>query len=404
MWLALSGCYNGKHMNTTEELLTRGVVDVFVKQELEEALRSKKKLRIYYGVDPSGPVIHLGHAVLLRKLELLQELGHKIIFLIGDFTGMIGDPTDRSAVRQPLTRQEVLKNAKTYKKQVAHFLDFAGKNPAEIKFNSKWNDSFSFKNLIELSARFTVQQLLERDMFKKRLAEAKSIGLHEFLYPVIQGYDAVMLDADVQLGGTDQTFNMLQGRHLMKSLKNKAHMVMTCELLEGTDGRKMSKSFGNVIAIDDAPNDMFGKVMSITDGLIKKYFILATQVPLQEIDAIIRDNKNPRDQKLILAEKITELYHGENKASAAKQAFVSQFSKGRLPTDIQTKKMSSGIYNYTDLLVAAGLAASKSDARRLIEQNGVKVDQKTISQGSLILDGKHEFLMQVGKRKFLKIK
>ncbi len=390
-------------MDKIQELLTRGVAEVIVKDELEQSLKSKKKLRIYYGVDPSGPVIHLGHAVLLMKLQVLQELGHKIIFLIGDFTGMIGDPTDRNAVRQPLTRKEVLANAKTYKRQVSKFLNFSGKNAAEIKFNSQWNDKMNFKDLIVLSSRFTVQQLLERDMFQKRIAEAKPISLHEFLYPVIQGYDAVMLDADLQLGGTDQTFNMLQGRHLMRTLKNKSHSVLTCELLVGTDGRKMSKSFNNVIAIEDEPNDMFGKVMSLTDELIKKYFVLATRVPLEEVDEIIENNKNPRDQKIELALAIVTLYHGEKKALAAKQAFIGQFSKGELPTDIPTKKLPAGEYAAADLVVMSGLVSSKSEARRLLEQNGIKINQETAGSEKVKLDGKTKVLLQVGKRKFVNL-
>jgi len=391
------------NMDNIQELLIRGVSELFVKAEIEQALKSKAKLRIYYGVDPSGPIIHIGHAVLLRKLQLLQELGHKIIFLIGDFTGMIGDPTDRSAVRQPLTRKQVLANAKTYKKQVSRFLDFSGKNAAEIRFNSEWNDKLSFKDIIELAGRFTVQQLLERDMFEKRMTDNKPIGLHEFLYPLVQGYDAVMLEADMQIGGTDQTFNMLQGRHLRKSLKDRTQMVMTCQLLEGTDGRKMSKSFNNIIAIDDAPNDMFGKVMSISDNLIKKYFVLATRVEIAEIDEIMK-LANPRDQKLVLGEKLTALYHGDKKAATAKQAFISQFSKGELPTDIELKKMPSGEHQLSDLLAKTGLTSSKSESRRLIEQNGVKVDQKVVGDVKLTLDGRKEYLLQVGKRKFLKVK
>lgn len=389
-------------MDKIDEIL-RGAGEVFTKMELEGALASKKKLRIYYGVDPSGAVIHLGHAVILSKLQILQQLGHKIIFLIGDFTGMIGDPTDRSAIRQPLTRKEVLENAKTYKKQVSKFLDFTGMNAAEIRFNSEWNDKLKFKDIIELSGKFTVQQFLERDMFEKRVVEGKPIGLHEFLYPLIQGNDAVELDANMQVGGTDQTFNMLQGRYLMRALKKKQQMVLTYQLLVGTDGRKMSKSYNNDIAIGAEPNDMFGKVMSLRDDLIRQYFVLATKVPLPEVDKIISENLNPRDQKFILAEEITKLYHGEKKASAAKEAFISQFSKGELPQGMVEIKIKPDTYDVVELLVQNELATSKSEARRLMEQGGVKVNQQTYKEKVLEKIDGQEIVLQAGKRKFIKL-
>ncbi len=390
-----------------QELLSRGVAEIFVKSELEQALQSKKSLSVYYGVDPSGPAIHLGHAVLLRKLQILQELGHKIIFLIGDFTGMIGDPTDKNSIRQPLKRKEVLANAKTYKKQVSKFLNFTGKNPAKIVFNSKWNDNLKFKDVIELSGKFTVQQLLERDMFQKRMEENKPIGLHEFLYPLIQGYDAAVLEADMQIGGTDQTFNMLQGRYLTKALKNKTQMVLTCELLVGTDGRKMSKSFNNVIDIEDEPSEMFGKVMSINDDLIKKYFVLATRVPLEEIDLIINSNANPRDQKLILAEKITALYHGEKKAVAAKANFGKKFrqSSGEIKADFELAldKGSRTFSGLLGILVSGGLATSKSEARRKVEEGAVEINNERVSVNeNRLLEINKGDLIRLGKR-FLKI-
>ncbi len=386
-------------MDKIEEIL-RGAGEIFTRAELEDVLASKKKLRIYYGVDPSGAVIHLGHAVILSKLQILQQLGHKIIFLIGDFTGMIGDPTDRASVRQPLTREQVLENAKTYKKQVSKFLDFTGKNSAEIRLNSEWNNKLSFKDIIKLSGKFTVQQFLERDMFEKRMAEGKPIGMHEFLYPLIQGNDAVELDADMQVGGTDQTFNMLQGRYLMKALKNRTQMVITYQLLVGTDGRKMSKSYNNDIAIGAEPNDMFGKVMSVNDDLIKQYFILATSVPLEKVDEILK-LPNPRDQKLRLAEEIVALYHGIAAAEKAKESFISQFSKGELPADIEIKP--SGAVKVSDALVELGLAASKSEARRLIEQGGIDYDGKRLTEDvDLESDGEPKLLRR--GRNFVKIK
>jgi tyrosyl-tRNA synthetase len=388
-------------MDKIEEIL-RGVGEVFTRAETEVALASKKKLRIYYGVDPSGAVIHLGHAVILSKLQILQQLGHKIIFLIGDFTGMIGDPTDRSAVRQPLTRKEVLANAKTYKKQVAKFLNFTGKNAAEVRFNSEWNDKLTFKDIIELSGKFTVQQFLERDMFEKRMNEGKPIGLHEFLYPLIQGNDAVELDADMQVGGTDQTFNMLQGRNLMRSVKNKTQMVITYQLLVGTDGRKMSKSYNNDIAIGAEPNDMFGKVMSLHDDLIRQYFVLATNLAMSTVEEFLK-LPNPRDQKELLAYEITRIYHGDKLAKQAKDNFVNVFRNKGTPDEIQEKKFKPGKYKLSDLLVMAEMVSSKSEARRLFEQKGVKLNDAITQECVLELDGTKPRLLQVGKRKFITI-
>jgi tyrosyl-tRNA synthetase len=390
-----------------EELLSRGVEEIIVKSEVEKALKSGKQIRIYYGVDPSGPVIHLGHAVILRKLSKLQEMGHKIIFLIGDFTGMIGDPTDREAVRVPLTREQVLENAKTYKKQIAKFLNLSGKNAAEIRFNSEWNDKLSFKGVIELASRFTVQQLLERDMFQKRMAAKKPISLQEFMYPIVQGYDAVMLDADMQVGGTDQLFNMLQGRQLMKSLKNKNQTVMTFTLLEGTDGRKMSKSFNNVIAIEDEPNDMYGKVMSVKDELILQYFELATDVPMAEVKKIAKElesGKNPRDLKAKLAFEIVKLYHGEKAAEKAAENFQKTVVNKEVPTDIPAVDLLKKPMILADILVNNELAPSKSEARRLIEQGGVKVDGTAITDRGAEVTPYTGMVIQAGKRKFIKVK
>lgn len=390
-----------------KDILERGVDEVIVKSELEKALKSGKKLRIYYGVDPSGPVIHLGHAVHLRKLAKLQQLGNKIVFLIGDFTGMIGDPTDKDAMRKPLTRKEVLANAKTYKKQVSKFLKFFGKNAAEIKFNSSWNDKLKFSDVIELSGKFTVQQLLERDMFQKRISDQKPIGLHEFLYPVVQGYDAVMLDADMQIGGTDQLFNMLQGRQLLKSLKGKTHTVMTLKLLEGTDGRKMSKSFNNVIAMEDEPEEMYGKVMSIKDELIVQYYEIATELPMSEVKQVEKDLKkgtNPRDLKARLALEIVTIYHGEKAAQKAADAFQQKFVKKETPDEMVEVEYDKGVTPIADILVELKLTTSKSEARRLVEQGGVKVDGAVIGDREAVIDPYPGMVIQVGKRKFVRVK
>jgi tyrosyl-tRNA synthetase len=394
-------------MKEFEELLTRGVAEVFVRSEFEKALKSGKSLRIYLGVDPSGPVIHLGHAVIFRKLQEFQKLGHKIIFLIGDFTGMIGDPTDRNAIRQPLTREQVLENAKTYQEQVEKFLDFKGKNPVEVRFNSEWSDDLSFRDLIGLAGNFTVQQLLERDMFQKRLAEQKPIGLHEFLYPVVQGYDAVMLDADVQFGGTDQTFNMLQGRQLMKSLKGKTQMVMTFELLEGTDGRKMSKSYQNDIAITATPNEMFGKIMSLTDELIIRYFVLTTGLSMTEIDKIEKElatGMNPRDAKVRLGKEIVKLYHGDKAADEAVKNFEAVFVKNETPDDIAEVEVLDKNWQLAELLHHTGLVTSKTEGRRMIEQGGVRVDGAVIGEREAVVRPRKGMILQIGKRKFVKVK
>lgn len=389
-----------------KELLTRGVEEIITKNELDKALKSKKKLRIYIGVDPSGPVIHLGHAVALRKLQKFQKLGHKIIFLIGDFTGMIGDPTDRLSERQPLTRSEVLENAKTYKEQVSKILDFTGKNSAEIKFNSEWNDKLKFEDILKLSANFTVQRMQERDMFEKRLKEGRPIGLHEFLYPLIQGYDAVSLDADMQVGGTDQTFNMLAGRQLIKALKNKTQIVFIIPLLEGTDGRKMSKSYNNIIGITEPPGDMFGKIMSLKDELMIQYFTLATDVSLAEIRKIkkkLEDGKNPRDVKLKLASEIVKMYHSEKEAKFAQKEFEKVFSKREIPEDMPCFKIVKKPVKLAELLTGFKMVSSKTDARRLIEQGAVDVDGTAIFDREEELTPHKGMIIKVGKRKWAKI-
>jgi len=387
-----------------ENLLNRNVEEILIKKELESLLKEGKKLTVYYGVDPSGPVIHLGHAVVLRKLRQFQDLGHRVIFLVGDFTGMIGDPTDKGAARQPLTREQVLENAKTYKEQLEKIIEFKGKNPAEFRFNSEWNDKLNFREIIQLSHYFTVQQLLERDMFQERIKKEKPIHLHEFLYPLIQGYDAVVLEADVQVAGTDQTFNMLAGRHLNKVLKNKTNIVLSCPLLEGTDGRKMSKSFGNVIGVTDPANDMFGKMMSIKDELIVRYFELCTNRTNEEIKEIakkLEGGENPRDLKFELAKDIVTIYHSEKAAEKAGQEFEKILKKKEKTTEMPKASFKKGD-KLVDVLVESKTVSSKSDARRLIQQNGVKDNDETVTDIDYTLDkGKHT--VQVGKRRFIEL-
>jgi len=386
-------------------LTSRGIEKIYINSDFNNLLKSEKKLRIYFGVDPSGPIIHLGHAVIFRKLAEFQNLGHKVILLIGDFTGMIGDPTDRKAVRQPLTREEVLENAKTYKEQVKKFLSFEGNNPVELRYNSQWNDKLNFREIIELSANFTVSQFLEREMFQKRISEQKPIALHEFLYPLIQGYDAVMLDADVQIGGTDQIFNMLAGRHLSKVLKNKTNVVITCPLLEGTDGQKMSKSYNNFVGVEDKPFDMYGKIMSIIDDFIIKYYELLTDVSDEEIKNIeekMKRGENPRGFKASLAYEIVKLLHSEKEAKNASAEFDKVFKEKQKPTEIK-EYFFVGNMNVVDLLMQSGLVFSKSEGRRVINQNGLKIDDELVSdiKAEVTANGQ---VIQVGKRRFVKLK
>lgn len=386
-----------------EELLTRGVENIFPARDfLEERLKSGKKLTLYLGIDPTGPSLHLGHAISLMKLRQFQELGHKIIMLIGSFTAMIGDPTDKLSARKPLTREQVLKNCENYKKQATMLIDFNGANKAEIRFNGDWLDKLTFKEIIEIAGNLTVPQLLERDMFQERLKEGKTIGLHEFLYPLMQGYDSVAMDVDGEIGGNDQTFNMLVGRDLMKSMKGKEKFVLANKLLTDTTGKKMGKSEGNMITLDDSAEQMFGKVMSWTDGMIVPGFELCTLEPAESVGMVerrIKGGENPRDLKLELAQAIVKIYHGEKNAMAARENFIKTFSKKETPNEMLDAKVAG--MNIIDALVAAKLVASKSDARRAIEQGGVKIDGKVIE--TLDIAVKKGSVIQKGKRFFVKV-
>lgn len=384
-----------------EKLLNKNVEEVIVKKDLEKLLLSGKKLRIYIGVDPSSPVIHIGHAVGLRKLKEFQDLGHKVIFLIGDFTGRIGDPSGKTNQRVPLTEKEVLENAKTYLDQASKIIDI---KKAEIRYNAEWLDKLKFKDVVMLAANFTVQQMIERDMFKERLKNGKPIALHEFLYPLMVGYDSVALDVDVEMGGTDQTFNMLAGRTLMKAMKGKEKHVLSVPLLLGTDGRKMSKSYGNVIGVTDPADDMFGKVMSIKDELIIQYFELCTDKSDDEIKEItmkLKGGENPRNLKFELAKDIVTIYHNSEEAKKAAQEFENIFKNKEKPAEMPRAKFSKGD-KLVDVLVDSKTVSSKSDARRLIQQNGVKDNDKTITDiGYKLESGKHT--VQVGKRRFVQL-
>jgi len=387
------------------ELLTRGVQDIIGQEELEKKLESGEKMKIYLGADPSRPDIHIGHAVALRKLKKFQDLGHQIIFLIGDFTAQIGDPTGKDEMRQQLIPAEVKKNAQTYKEQISKILSFSGKNKAVIKYNSKWNKKLKFQDLIELSSNFTVQQFLERDMYQKRLKEGKPISLHEFFYPLMQAYDSVVMDVDMEVGGNDQLFNMLAGRTLMKKLKDKNKIVMTFDILEGTDGRKMSKSYDNYIGVSDEANDMFGKIMSIKDELIIKYFTLCTDVSLGEIKEMETKMKagiNPRDLKARLAKEIVKIYHNEKKAEQAKKEFNQIFKDKGKPTDIEEVSLEKDM-EIIEVITKFNLVSSNSEARRMIDQNAVKVNAQKIKDYNFKLNKGEKYLIQVGKRKFIQL-
>ena len=363
-----------------EQVLERGIVEIVGREELERRLRAGEKIRIYLGIDPTSPIIHLGHAVALRKLRQLQDLGNKIVFLIGDFTGRIGDPTDKSATRVQLTHAEVQENAASYIEQANHILDvWSPTNPVEVRYNGDWWDKMTARDMIELAANFTAQQMLQRDMFQRRLDENRPIGLHEFFYPLLQGYDSVAMDVDAEIGGTDQTFNMLVGRTLVRVLQNREKFVLTVPLLEGTDGRKMSKSYHNVIGVTDPPFDMYGKVMSLKDALIVRYFELLTDVPESQLrlmaEQMARGDVNPMELKKRLAFDIVAEFHSPEAALAAQERFAREIQQREVPADIPEVTLPrGGDWPIADLLVASNLATSKSDARRLVEQGSVSID------------------------------
>ena len=386
----------------TDQLLIRGVQDIVPKKGLLERLEKGDKLKVYLGFDPTSNKISLGNAVPLRKLRDFQNAGHDVIFLVGSFTALIGDTSDKDAMRKAMTLEEIENNFKTYKEQASKILDFSR---AEIVYNGDWLSKLSFQEIVELAQHFTVQQMIERDMYQKRLKGGKPIGLHEFLYPLMQGYDSVHMDVDLEIGGNDQLFNMLAGRTLLNAYKNKEKFVLTTPLIEGLDGRKMSKSYGNTIDIMDEPNDMFGKVMSMADELIIKYFNLCTDVPMEEIgeiDKSLKAGDNPRDAKVKLAKEIVTLYHDVKAADGAEQEFVNVFKKGGTPDDMPIFKLE-GERGIIDLLEECKLIDSRGEAKRLITQGGVKVDNEKVDDTSKVIQLKEGMIIQVGKRKFGKI-
>lgn len=390
-----------------DEILTRGVENVYPsKQALKDVLLSGKKIRIYTGIDPTGK-LHIGHGVVLKKLKQFQNLGHEIIVLIGDFTARIGDPTDKLAARRQLTKQEVEKNSVGYKQLIGKILD---NKSANLRFlhNEEWSNKLKPVNMLELASNFTVAQLLERDMFQERIKAGKQIYAHEFLYPIFQAYDSVIMDVDMEIGGNDQTFNMLAGRTLMKKIKNKEKFVLTAKLLTDPTGKKMGKTEGNAVDLDENPEDMFGKIMSWPDSLINIGFEVCTDVPMKNIKQMEKDMQsgklNPRDAKLDLAEEITKIYHNEDEAKKAREYFINTFSKRETPADIAEIKIDTDAISLADFIVLSGNAKSKGDARRKIEQGGVEIDGKKNIDSKTILDKKNNgSTLKIGKLGFVKI-
>jgi tyrosyl-tRNA synthetase len=389
------------------DAIKRGCEELLVEEELVRKLQTGRKLRIKLGMDPTAPDLHLGHTVVINKLRHFQDLGHHVQFLIGDFTGMIGDPTGKNQTRPPLTREQILENAATYRKQVFKILD---PDKTEILFNSTWSDPLGAEGMIRLCARYTVARILERDDFAKRYKSGQPIAMHELLYPLMQGYDSVAMKSDVELGGTDQKFNLLVGRELQKDWGQEPQCILTMPLLEGLDGvNKMSKSLGNYVGIDEAPNEIFGKLMSVSDELMWRYFELLSFRPMDEIGRWRREVEgglNPRDIKVALAQEIVERFHGKAAAEGALTEFASRFRHGEMPEDMPevTLKVPDGGLAIAQLLKQAGLAASATEALRMLEQGGVRLDGERVSDRALKLCAGASVVAQVGKRKFARIK
>ena len=386
--------------------IKRGAEEILLEDELLEKLKKGKPLKIKAGFDPTAPDLHLGHTVLINKLRQFQQQGHEVIFLIGDFTGMIGDPTGKNVTRKPLTKEDVLSNAETYKEQVFKILDPA---KTTVAFNSTWMEKLGSAGMLKLASRQTVARMMERDDFKKRYAGGQAIAIHEFMYPLVQGWDSVALEADVELGGTDQKFNLLMGRELQKSEGQRPQTVLMMPLLEGLDGvQKMSKSLNNYIGITDAPNEMFGKIMSISDDLMWRYYELLSFKPIEVIQGYkdkIAGGANPRDVKIDLAKELIERFHDTAAAEAAHQEFINRFQKGALPDDMPEMDIvaENGEIAIANLLKNAGLVASTSEAMRMIKQGAAKIEGEKVVDNKLLIKAGTTAVYQVGKRKFAKI-
>ncbi len=389
------------------DLISRGAEEILKIEELEERLKLDRPLRVKVGFDPTAPDLHVGHTVIINKMRQFQTMGHKVIFLIGDFTGMIGDPSGKSATRKALTQEEVLENAKTYQEQIYKILD---PEETEVRFNSEWFSKMSSADMIRLSSQYTVARMLERDDFSKRYKSNQPISIHEFMYPLVQGYDSVALECDVEMGGTDQKFNLLVGRQLQQEAGQKPQIVLTLPLLEGLDGvQKMSKSLDNYIGIDEAPGEIFGKVMSISDDLMWRYFDLLSFRSNAELAAFrqrVDDGENPRDIKFELARELVGRFHSDRAAEDAQAAFVAQFQKGAMPDEIPEVTVSGDgdELPLAFVIKSAGLTDSSSEAHRMIKQGAVKIDGEKVSEKNMALSSGSEVVIQVGKRRFARVR
>ena len=393
-------------MKESLELIKRGIDEVLTEDDLVSKLKSKKQLIIKVGFDPTAPDLHLGHTVILNKMRHFQELGHKVVFLIGDFTGRIGDPSGKNKTRPSLDKEELEKNAKTYSDQVFKILN---KDLTDIRFNSEWCEDLGADGIIGLASKYNLGRMLERDDFSKRYKANQQIAIHEFLYPLIQAYDSIALNADVEMGGTDQKFNLLVGRELQRAFDQEPQVCITLPILEGLDGtNKMSKSLDNYVGINEAPEEMFGKIMSISDDLMWRWFELLSFRPINEINELkkeVKSGMNPRDTKILLAEEIIERFHSKEDAENAKNTFLDRFQKGAKPKDIETFSISlDDDIAIGNLLKESGLVQSTSEAMRLVKQGAVKINDEKIDDPKLSIEKNQELLVQVGKRRFLKIK
>ena len=393
-------------MKESLELIKRGIDEVLTEDDLVSKLKSKKQLTVKVGFDPTAPDLHLGHTVILNKMRHFQDLGHKVVFLIGDFTGRIGDPSGKNKTRPSLDKEELEKNAKTYSDQVFKILN---KDLTDIRFNSEWCEDLGADGIIGLASKYNLGRMLERDDFSKRYKANQQIAIHEFLYPLIQAYDSIALNADVEMGGTDQKFNLLVGRELQRAFDQEPQVCITLPILEGLDGiNKMSKSLDNYVGINEDPNEMFGKIMSISDDLMWRWFELLSFRPINEVNELkkeVKSGMNPRDTKILLAEEIIERFHSKEDAENAKKTFLDRFQKGVKPKDIETFSISlDDDIAIGNLLKESGLVQSTSEAMRLVKQGAVKINDEKIDDPKLSIEKNQELLVQVGKRRFLKIK
>ena len=393
-------------MKESLELIKRGIDEVLTEDDLVSKLKSKKQLTVKVGFDPTAPDLHLGHTVILNKMRHFQDLGHKVVFLIGDFTGRIGDPSGKNKTRPSLDKEELEKNAKTYSNQVFKILN---KDLTDIRFNSEWCEDLGADGIIGLASKYNLGRMLERDDFSKRYKANQQIAIHEFLYPLIQAYDSIALNADVEMGGTDQKFNLLVGRELQRAFDQEPQVCITLPILEGLDGtNKMSKSLDNYVGINEDPDEMFGKIMSISDDLMWRWFELLSFRPINEVNELkkeVKSGMNPRDTKILLAEEIIERFHSKEDAENAKNTFLDRFQKGAKPKDIETFSISlDDDIAIGNLLKESGLVQSTSEAMRLVKQGAVKINDEKIDDPKLSIEKNQELLVQVGKRRFLKIK